>query len=103
MYSEGLKSGTIGSGTLLADSGDIFPAGGTPTFTVAISANVAAQVELQVRNAANNATDESFTFYVGATNPVFTGPIPLSISSHQRLRLVTGSLVIGSVQAAFLY
>jgi hypothetical protein len=103
VYSEGLQAGTLASNLLLAeippDAGEL--TGYTPH--VLLSANVSATVEIQVRNAANNANVWSHRMYLGAGEPfqIFPAAIVL-LGSNERFRIMLITGLLGSVQATIL-
>jgi hypothetical protein len=104
-YSEGLKTGTLSSNVLLAEippDGGENPTGQAPQLW--LSANVSATVEVQHRNAANDANIWAHRFFVGAAQPVVVVPPPsvIILETDERLRVVLITGIIGAVQATLL-
>ncbi len=100
-YTEGLMSGVLSANEVLADTG---PMSGSPTVTVLVSASVAATVEIQRRNAANDANQWSQRMFLSVAAPV---TVPLSedgsnFDTDERLRVVLISSMIGAVQSSIL-
>lgn len=99
-YTEGLKS-TPASGTVLADTGQLTE--GSRSIALVASANVSVPIRLEVRNAANDATNISQIFHLSALGPVATPEVTgyVNLSSNERVRIVTASgLALGDVQAS---
>lgn len=100
---EGVKN-SPSSGTVLADTGALSGVGGYNIRPIILAANVSAEVELQHRDSTNSSNVWSQRFWLGATNPGgIDSSLPFQLASNERLRIVTTSLTLGSVQASFYY
>lgn len=98
-YSEGLQSGILSANTLLAE----IPPAETQTAQIPaiwLSASVAATVEVQHRNAANDGNIWAHRFFLSAANPVaIPPPVYRVLEADERLRVMLISSIIGGVQA----
>lgn len=101
-FSEGVKSGVVAGGTVLADTGAMGE-GSYGLNALILACSVAAVVRLEKRNAANSVTQFSQTFWLSALAPVTPGiVVQLGFfleSERLRVVLVTG-LLAGDVQAS---
>jgi hypothetical protein len=87
--------------TVLADSGAVTaaaPDGTTYEYQVVASSTVAAQIQVQHRDAANASTVESFDVFLPAG--VVTFPVQVTLKSNERVRVVLVSGITGSISAA---
>lgn len=84
---------------VIADSGQLTAAENLVHLTTNNNAAIS-DFQLEWRNAANTATITQWTFQVGTGQPnVQFGPMALFMASNERLRLVSGSAVVGTVAA----
>ncbi len=98
-YTEGWQTGVLSSNILLAE---IPPVGIQAAQQPALwmSANVAATVEFQHRNAANSANLWAHRFPLSAASPVAIPPPTYRVlEADERLRVVLITSIIGGVQA----
>jgi len=104
-FTEGVKSGVISAGTVLADTGPL-PSGVHSVYEMMLSTSVDAVVRLEWRNAANDGTNISQTFYLSALAPAIIGPA-FSVgdfATDERLRVVLANgLLAGAVQASLFF
>lgn len=91
---------------VLADTGSL-GGGSYNLYSLTVSASLAATVEIQHRNAANNANVFSQRYFLSALNPLclpFSGSPPFTLDTNERIRVViTSALPLGSIQASFFY
>lgn len=90
---------------VLVDTGQL-PTGGHP-FCWVVSANVAGDVIVQYRNAANNATNsETRVFLLAGGSETFCTPNNFEpiLEENERIRIINGTnLLIGTVHASLMY
>jgi hypothetical protein len=101
---QGLLTGVLSANDLLADSGAAGAYTGIQA-TFWMSSSVSATIEVQHRNAANNANIWAHRMFVSATQPFCTPSLPTQIilDTGERLRVILISSLIGSVQATMFY
>jgi hypothetical protein len=99
-YTEGVVS-SPSANDLLADTGQL-SVGGRTIQSMVLAANVSATIRLEHRNAANDTTLNSQTFYLSALAPVTFQPnVGVTVSANDRFRIVVVSgLIVGNVQAS---
>lgn len=101
VVTEGLQSGTLANNLVLSEY--INSSGGQIGYNpqVLVSTNVGASIELQLRNAANNANVWAHRMFVLAASPCIVLPAPsafvMEASERMRVVLITG--LLGNVQA----
>ncbi len=99
-YSEGVLGSTVSANTLLAATPKS-SGGGTQYLSVWASSSVLSVVEIQHRNAADNANVSAHRFWISATDPLVIANPPngynLDDQEYIRVWLVAG--ILGSVQA----
>lgn len=95
LFTEGEKVNPL-DGAVLADSGAL--SAGDWSVEIYASTGVAARIQLQHRNDANNQTLFQHAFAFGATTVPWHTKMKISAAEGERVRVVLDGLVIGRVQ-----
>ncbi len=103
VFSEGLQTGVpLAANTLLAEYQNTSGGAQGPAPLVVLTGSVLSVMELQRRNAANNANIWAHRFWVSATDPAqLAAPSAgFALEDGERLRVILVTGILGSCQAS---